>query len=185
MKKKTGFPVLMALVITILVMGTIFFPRQVAIQADFLHWQTDDPSISGTKTVTLSGIYRRRFIRNDFFEGTLTIDGVTNSWGSTNCRIVFYETMGENSGTLYLLRGEKKVLMGTLWSVYCTPDLEQIHFLFPPSMELWDVGETTADETVLWSITSSGVLSYPAATRKEALELLTALSKNKDFATGG
>ena len=151
-------------------------PRRVEVRTELLHWQTDDPAVSGLCPAALTGTLYRRPFRGDVFRGTLSVAGLTEGWGTERCLIAFDGSCGKSAGSLYLLRGEDAAPQATLWTVVCAPDWSAFHLLFPPSGALTAFSDPeSAGPAVLWSAEHSGVLSFPAGEREEARASLLAL----------
>lgn len=151
-------------------------PRRVEVRTELLHWQTDDPAVSGLCPAALVGKLYRRPFRGDVFRGTLSVAGLTEGWGTERCLIAFDGSCGKSAGNLYLLRGENAAPQATLWTVVCAPDWSAFHLLFPPSGALTAFSDPESpDPAVLWSAEHSGVLSFPAGEREEARASLLAL----------
>lgn len=151
-------------------------PRRVEVRTELLHWQTDDPVVSGSCPAALTGKLYRRPFRGDVFRGTLAVAGLTEDWGTDRCLIAFDGSCGKSAGSLYLLRGENAAPQATLWTVVCAPDWSELHLLFPPSGALTAFSDPeSAGPAVLWSAEHSGVLSFPAGEREEARASLLAL----------
>lgn len=151
-------------------------PRRVEVRTELLHWQTDDPAVSGLCPAALTGTLYRRPFRGDVFRGTLAVAGLTEDWGTDRCLIAFDGSCGKSAGSLYLLRGENAAPQATLWTVVCAPDWSAFHLLFPPSGALTAFSDPESpDPAVLWSAEHSGVLSFPAGEREEARASLLAL----------
>lgn len=151
-------------------------PRRVEVRTELLHWQTDDPAVSGLCPAALTGTLYRRPFRGDVFRGTLSVAGLTEGWGTDRCLIAFDGSCGKSAGSLYLLRGENDAPQATLWTVVCSPDWSEFHLLFPPegAVTAFSDPEDPAP-AVLWSAEGSGVLSCPAGDREEARASLLAL----------
>lgn len=151
-------------------------PRRVEVRTELLHWQTDDPAVSGLCPAALTGKLYRRPFRGDVFRGTLSVAGLTEGWGTERCLIAFDGSCGKSAGNLYLLRGENDAPQATLWTVVCAPDWSAFHLLFPPSGALTAFSDPeSAGPAVLWSAEHSGVLSCPVGEREEARASLLAL----------
>lgn len=151
-------------------------PRRVEVRTELLHWQTDDPAVSGLCPAALVGKLYRRPFRGDAFRGTLSVAGLTEGWGTERCLVAFDGSCGKSAGGLYLLRGENDAPQATLWTVVCAPDWSAFHLLFPPSGALTAFSDPESpDPAVLWSAEHSGVLSFPAGEREEARASLLAL----------
>lgn len=151
-------------------------PRRVEVRTELLHWQTDDPAVSGLCPAALTGKLYRRPFRGDVFRGTLSVAGLTEGWGTERCLIAFDGSCGKSAGNLYLLRGEDAAPQATLWAVVCAPDWSELHLLFPPSGALTAFSDPeSAGPAVLWSAEHSGVLSFPAGEREDARASLLAL----------
>lgn len=151
-------------------------PRRVEVRTELLHWQTDDPAVSGLCPAALTGTLYRRPFRGDVFRGTLSVTGLTEGWGTERCLIAFDGSCGKSAGSLYLLRGENDAPQATLWTVVCSPDWSELHLLFPPegAVTAFSDPEDPAP-AVLWSAEHSGVLSCPAGEREEARASLLTL----------
>ena len=151
-------------------------PRRGEGRTELLHWQTDDPAVSGLCPAALTGKLYRRPFRGDVFRGTLSVAGLTEGWGTERCLIAFDGSCGKSAGNLYLLRGENDAPQATLWTVVCAPDWSAFHLLFPPSGALTAFSDPeSAGPAVLWSAEHSGVLSCPVGEREEARASLLAL----------
>ena len=151
-------------------------PRRVEVRTELLHWQTDDPAVSGSCPAALTGKLYRRPFRGDVFRGTLSVAGLTEDWGTARCLIAFDGSCGKSAGSLYLLRGENAAPQATLWTVICSPDWSELHLLFPPegAVTAFSDPEDPAP-ALLWSAEHSGVLSFPAGDREEARASLLTL----------
>lgn len=171
---------LACLIVTAILLVILYYcPHDIFVSENFLYWQNGNPLVSETRSLTLSGKYNRRIFSDDYFKGTLLIDGISDDWKSTDCRIVFDGVFGKNTGSLFILNGSREVPLSTLWTVYCSRDFNEIMFFFPPSLHLTDFAEQSAEYPVtLWSVENTMVLSYPFETRAAAIRTLRSLDNN-------
>lgn len=143
------------------------FPRKVDISGEFFGWQNNNANFSENRTVALTGTYRKPLIGKPEFRGKLEIQGITEHWETTDI-IMLVQSFGKHEGAIFPWFPESGNYMPSVgWHIVYSPDFSQITILMPSDSV--DIGEIP--DPVSWSAKDAKALTYPAATREEAVAL--------------
>lgn len=156
MKRK---PALCIALFTILVLGMLALllnqSHSINISGDMIVWQTNSDEVS-TQTVCIQGKYKQGCFSNSKFDGTISIEDITDAKDYDETYFTFRDTGYASINTVNIENGRPETRY--IGDIVINEDFTKLSIFL------------TATESGGWSSEDVTIISYPATTRSQAVE---------------